>query len=95
MDNNDGHGWHCNCVDPCQHANQGTGWYYGKRRERVVSEVEVSYYVSADSPSDARAKLGLATSRKERAVLDTISYSITPESDWTEIAYDFNEGMGR
>lgn len=88
-------GWHCNCVVPCPHANQGGGWYYAKRRERVVEVVEVIYYVWADNPDDAIKKLDNPTERKERAIMDHFSRTVEPESPWGDVAYDFNEGMGR
>lgn len=96
MDHNDGHGWFCNCVAPCQHADQGTGWYITTRHEKVEQSVEAIYYVWADSPADALSKLNTVPSpdRIERRYRGGHTI-VTPESDWGPVSYDFNEGMGR
>lgn len=98
MDNNDGHGWFCNCVMPCPHADQGTGWYISTRRELVTESVEALYYVWADSPADAVVRLNDPNKQKyttERVIQQTIQRFVAPQSDWSPPSYDYNEGMGR
>ncbi len=89
-------GWHCNCVAPCPHADQGEGWYITTRREHITTVEEAIYYVWAESPSDAIVKLNASTTvRTERAVQRVVTRSVQPISEWTPACYDFNEGMGR
>lgn len=99
-----GHGWHCNCVFPCQHADAGTGWYITKRKERITEEVTAIYYVWADNPEDAINKLNQGTTpraglrmdvRMERDIDDIHSRTTEPLGEFGPVSYDFNEGMGR
>lgn len=98
MDADNKHGWHCDCVSPCPHADQGAGWYISTRRELVTESVEAIYYVWANNPTDAIVRLNDPSKQKyttERVIQKMIKRSVDPQSDWSPPHYDFNEGMGR